>query len=282
MLITVMGDSWASGCWHESDGRTQLYHTGLNQQLTDAGHHVITLARGGSTNDDQWSRLQNHSDRFMTPTEQRDARRYGYASARDADLFVWLWTDTLRGYDWWQLHAPHQHNLYDQQRQQEQWIQSSIDAQTHLKWHQFVMIGGNAPLLTDWPCRSMRSWCEAMGYITEDHATIDPVNWRDFVNWCNGKSTVGNRDYADSPEFTHVFQMWEKFIRSKSHDHKQHHMDYLDLSHERQRRLVYGDDNEQFKQGMMGEDLHPNPEAHQWLTDWILNKPQEQTYIPTL
>ena len=59
-------------------------------------------------------------------------------------------------------------------------------------------------------------------------------------------------------------------------------MDYLDLSHERQRRLVYGDDNEQFKQGMMGEDLHPNPEAHQWLTDWILNKPQEQTYIPTL
>jgi len=46
--------------------------------------------------------------------------------------------------------------------------------------------------------------------------------------------------------------------------------------------LVYGDDNEQFKQGMMGEDLHPNPEAHQWLTDWILNKPQEQTYIPTL
>jgi len=92
---------------------------------------------------------------------------------------------------------------------------------------------------------------------------------------------VGNRDYADSPEFSHVHQMWSRFIRPFSHDHKKHHMDFLQRSQDRQTLLVYGADHQQFKQGMMGEDLHPNPDAHKWLTEWILNKIQGQTYTPT-
>lgn len=259
MQVTIMGDSWAKGCWRESEGHMQVYHTGINQLFDNRGDSVTTLAQGGSHNHTQWQRLAEHD------------------SARQSDLIVWLWTDTLRGYDWWQHHAPTECNLYQQQIQQEQWIQAQISAQTDLKWHQFVIIGGNAPLLTDWPCVHLKSWCAEMAYIDQDHATIDPVNWRDFVNWCNGKNTVGPRDYADSPQFNHVHQMWYEFIRSFSHEHKQHHMDYLQRSQDRQSLLVNGADHKQLNLGMMGEDLHPNLKAHKWLIQWILDTLQEQT-----
>ena len=264
MRVMILGDSWSVGCWHEQDNRNQVYHRGISQYLEDQGHTVEMMGRGGSHNVTQLLQLQSYID-------------------LDYDLYIWLWTDCLREYDWYQTHQQGIHNIYDIHRNTELYVQSEIERFKPDIWDRMVMIGGNAPLMTEWPCTHMRSWCEEMGYIPsgQDHPTVDPVNWRDFVNWCTGKLTVGNRDYADSPEFSHVHQMWSRFIRPFSHDHKKHHMDFLQRSQDRQTLLVYGADHQQFKQGMMGEDLHPNPDAHRWLTEWILNKIQGQTYTPT-
>ena len=247
----ILGDSWSVGCWHEQDNRNQVYHRGISQYLEDQGHTVEMVGRGGSHNVTQLMKLQGYID-------------------LDYDLYIWLWTDCLREYEWYRTHQQGIHNIYDIHRNNELHVQSEITAYRPDIWDRMVMIGGNAPLMTEWPCVHLKSWCAEMGYIQQDHPTVDPVNWRDFVNWCTGKLTIGNQDYADSPEFTHVHHMWWQFIRSFSHSHKQHHMDFLQRSQDRQTQLVYGADHQQFKQGMMGDDLHPNPDAHKWLTDWIL------------
>ena len=141
------------------------------------------------------------------------------------------------------------------------------------------MIGANAPLLTAWPCRHMKSWCESQGHIASDHATVDPVNWRDFVNWHNGVHTVGNRDLSDSDQFSHIHQMWIDFIAPFTHEHKAHHMEYLEQSQLRQTVLLHGtsqyprifDSERKHHKSMMGTDLHPNLDSHRWLTNWILD-----------
>ena len=264
MQITIMGDSWASGCWKESKtdpGRMYIHHTGINQLLTEQGHSVITLAIPGSHNHTQWQILLDHP------------------KAQSSDLIVWLWTDTLRGYDWWQTHCADEPNLYAQQQSQEQWIQQAVTSHIDLNWSQFCVIRANAPLLTAWPCRHMKSWCESQGHIESDHATVDPVNWRDFVNWHNGVHTVGNRDLSDSDQFSHIHQMWIDFIAPFTHEHKAHHMEYLEQSQLRQTVLLHGpsqyprifESKPKHHKSMMGIDLHPNLDSHRWLTNWILD-----------
>ena len=46
MKIIIAGDSWGVGEW--TDG--QRTHRGLEQYLSDAGHIVINLSRGGMSN----------------------------------------------------------------------------------------------------------------------------------------------------------------------------------------------------------------------------------------
>ena len=275
-----MGDSWSVGAWHDSNcviteenedqfrdllrmataygwtddqmGQNQVYHRGISQFLEDQGHSVELLGLAGSHNITQFRRM-------------RDSDDHAY------DLIVWLWTDCIREYDWYQRHQRGIHNLYDIHRATEQWVIKQINEWRPDLWDRMVMIGGNAPLMLDWPCTQLSSWCSEMGHIWIDHPTVDPVNWRDFVNWCNGRLTIGKEDYADSPQFTHVHQMWDEFIRSFSHSHKQHHMDFLQRSHDRMSLLVYGAEHDAWGKGMMGHDLHPNPLAHEWLTQWILS-----------
>ena len=253
MRVMILGDSWSVGAWHEQDNRNQIYHRGISQYLEDQGHSVEMVGKAGSHNTTQLNLMKSYID-------------------LDYDLYIWLWTDCLREYDWYREHQQGIHNIYDIHRNTELYVQSEISQYRPDIWDRMVMIGGNAPLMTEWPCVHMRSWCEAMGYVEtgQDHPTVDPVNWRDFVNWCNGKLTIGNQDYDDTDDFSHVHQMWWNWIKTFAHPHKQHHMDFLQRSQDRQRLLVQGADHAQLGKGMMGHDLHPNPEAHEWLTEWIL------------
>ena len=268
----IMGDSWSVGAWHGSNqdlqlasrqdakrlyrkvksqgyhGQTNnLYHRGIQHFLESQGHQVDHMGEAGSTNSAQLRRLIGHSD-------------------PDHDLIVWLWTDSVRDYEWYRNHQQGVHNLYDLHRNQETWCQNQIDAWQPAVWNRLIIVGGNAPLYTDWPCVHMRSWCEAMGYIKQDHPQVNPVNWRDFVNFCNGTLTRGRENEGDYVRY----HRWWQWIRSFSHEHKQHHMDFLAESTARTKLLVYGDQNDQLGKGMMGDDLHPNVEAHEWLTQWVL------------
>lgn len=275
----IMGDSWSVGAWTSSDvdlqltsrqdakrlyrkvrsqghrgtKKVSLYHQGMQHFLESQGHQVDQIGQGGSTNSVQLDRLMQHSD-------------------LDHDIIVWLWTDSVRDYEWYRNHQQGVHNLYDLHRNQETWCQDQIDAWQPDVWNRLIIVGGNAPLYTDWPCTQMNSWCEAMGYIQEDHATIHPVNWRDFVNFCNGILTRGktNEGYLGRN------YSWWQWIRSFSHEHKQHHMDFLKRSQHREQVLVHGEQHDQLGKGMMGNDLHPNVEAHEWLTQWILQSGQIQ------
>ena len=280
----ILGDSWSVGAWHEHDidqteasrrdgqtliqmvrswgwtddqmGQNKVYHRGISQFLEDDGHSVELVGQGGSHNITQLMRLQSYID-------------------LDYDLYIWLWTDCLREYDWYRHNQQGVHNIYDIHRNTELYVQSEIEAYRPDIWDRMVMIGGNAPLMTEWPCRQLTSWCSAMGYTWIDHPTVDPCNWRDFVNWCHGRYTIGKEDYTDHEDFSHVHQLWWSWIKSFTHSHKQHHMDFLQRSQDRQSLLVYGAEHDQLGKGMMGHDLHPNPDAHRWLTEWILNKIQE-------
>ena len=272
MRVMIMGDSWSVGAWHGSNqdlqlasrqdakrlyrkvksqgyhGQTNnLYHRGIQHFLESRGHQVDHMGEAGSTNSAQLRRLIGHSD-------------------PDHDLIVWLWTDSVRDYEWYRNHQQGVHNLYDLHRNQETWCQNQIDAWQPAVWNRLIIVGGNAPLYTDWPCVHMRSWCEAMGYIKQDHPQVNPVNWRDFVNFCNGTLTRGRENEGDYVRY----HRWWQWIRSFSHEHKQHHMDFLAESTARTKLLVYGDQNDQLGKGMMGDDLHPNVEAHEWLTQWVL------------
>ena len=282
MRVMIMGDSWSVGAWHEHDnnpnqsnhaeslqdikdlheraiqwgyqdtgvGHNHNYHAGMAHFLREQGHTVEVIGKGGSHNITQMQTLQS----YIT---------------LDYDLYIWLWTDCLREYDWYRTHQKKVHDIYHIHENQERWCQMRI-TETHPDlWSKMVVIGGNAPLMTEWPCVHMRSWPEAMGHIEtgQDHPTVDPVNWRDFVNWCNGRLTIGNQDYDDTDDFSHVHQMWWNWIKTFAHPHKQHHMDFLQRSQDRQTLLVQGADHSQLGQGMMGFDLHPNPDAHEWLTD---------------
>ena len=254
----ILGDSWSVGAWHEHDNRNQVHHRGISQYLEDQGHSVEMVGKAGSHNTTQLNLMKSYID-------------------LDYDLYIWLWTDCLREYAWYREHQQGIHNIYDIHRNTELYVQSEITTYRPDIWDRMVMIGGNAPLMTEWPCVHMRSWCEAMGHIEtgQDHPHVDPVNWRDFVNWCCGKYTKGKQPDMKS-------SVVKAFIRSFSHDHKQHHMDFLTQSEERHDLLVYGTTDpsytnwhkrsgrKQFQKGMMGEDLHPNPKAHKWLTEWIL------------
>lgn len=230
-----MGDSWSVGAWHTTS-HYHCYHDGVSHYLREQGHSVTVIGRGGSSNIKQLKEMQMLN--------------------QDWDHIIWLWTDCLRNHDWYREHQPGIHNIYDIHSNQEQWIQAQITKRNPDLWSKIIMIGGCAPLMTEWPCKQLNSWCEAMGHIEHDHPTVDEADWRDFV-------------------------------QSFSHDHKQHHMDFLTQSEERHDQLVYGttkpsytnwhkrSGRKQFQKGMMGEDLHPNPKAHRWLTEWILNKIQD-------
>ena len=271
-----MGDSWSVGAWHgvnvdyemasrqdvkrlhrkvRSQGyrgtKYSLYHKGIQHFFESQGHQVDQIGLGGSTNSVQLDRLMQHSD-------------------LDHDVIVWLWTDSVRDYEWYRNHQQGVHNLYDLHRNQETWCQDQIDAWQPAVWNRLIIVGGNAPLYTDWPCTRMNSWCESMGYIKQDHPQVNPVNWRDFVNFCNGILTRGKENEGDFVRY----HRWWPWIRSFSHEHKQHHMDFLAKSTERTKLLVYGEQHDQLGKGMMGDDLHPNPEAHKWLSDWILREIQ--------
>ena len=284
----ILGDSWSVGAWHEHDvkynpnphldghfdrdavnqlterakgwgwvdpgtGHNANYHAGMAHFLREQGHTVEMVGKAGSHNITQLNLMKSYID-------------------LDYDLYIWLWTDCIREYDWYREHQQGIHNIYDIHRNTELYVQSEIQAYRPDIWDRMVMIGGNAPLMTEWPCTHMRSWPEAMGHIEtgQDHPTVDPVNWRDFVNWCNGQLTIGKEDYDDTDQFSHVHQLWWQWIKSFAHPHKQHHMDFLQRSQDRQTLLVQGADHSQLGRGMMGFDLHPNPDAHEWLTDWIL------------
>ena len=249
MKVLLMGDSWSVGCWRTLNNRNRVYHRGITHYLESAGHSVEVLGQGGSHNPTQLRSLQSHSQ-------------------LDHDLIVWIWTDAVREYDWWHEHGSH--NLYNLHRDQELWVQHQINEWQPDLWRSMRVVGGNAPLYTDWPCEQLSSWCHAMGHIWLDHPTIDPVNWRDYVNWCNGVNTVGRLDFADSPQFNHVHELWWSFIEPFTHKHKAHHMEFLQRSQDRQSLLVHGAEHDQHMMGMMGEDLHPNPKAHEWLTNWVL------------
>ena len=255
-----MGDSWSVGCWKDVKNRDEggvlknrftCYHQGISRFLRDDRHQVELIGQGGSHNITQLWRLQSRLD------------------LSQFDLIIWLWTDCIREYHFFQEHQQGIHNLYDIHRNTETWVQDQITEWEPKLWRKIRIVGGCAPLMTEWPCTQLSSWCSAMGHIFIDHPTVDPVNWRDFVNWCNGVRTVGNRDLSDSAEFSHIHQMWTDFIRPFTHDHKQHHMEFLQRSQDRQSLLVYGADHKQLLKGMMGQDLHPNPEAHRWLLNWV-------------
>ena len=257
-----MGDSWSVGAWHTTS-HYHCYHDGVSHYLRDQGHSVTVIGESGSGNIKQLKKMQKH-------TEHRQLNQ-------NWDHIIWLWTDCLREYAWYRAHQPGIHNIYDIHSNQEQWVQAQITKRNPDLWSKIIMIGGCAPLMTEWPCKQLNSWCEAMGHIEtgQDHPHVDPVNWRDFVNWCCGKYTKGKQPDMKS-------SVVKAFIRSFSHDHKQHHMDFLTQSEERHDLLVYGttepsytnwhkrSGRKQFQKGMMGEDLHPNPKAHKWLTEWIL------------
>ena len=281
-----MGDSWSVGAWHETDlkygehnadseiiqqasdldararqwgftdtgvGHNVNYHPGLKLFLTQAGHDVEMLGKAGSHNITQMQHLQS-------------------LIRLDYDQIIWLWTDCLREYDWYRENQQGVHDIYDIHINQELWCQEQISNWRPDIWHRMTVIGGNAPLQTEWPCTQMNSWAEEMGHMPrgQDHATVDPVNWRDFVNWCTGKLTIGKLDYDDTDQFSNVHELWWAWIKSFSHSHKQHHMDFLKRSQHREQVLVHGEDHHQLGKGMMGHDLHPNPDAHKWLTEWIL------------
>ena len=274
-----MGDSWSVGAWRMTSHH-HCYHDGVSHYLREKGHSVTVIGRGGSDNITQLEKMQTHTEHHQLN--------------QDWDHIIWLWTDCLRECNWYHAHQPGIHNIYDIHSNQEQWVQAQITKRNPDLWSKIIMIGGQAPLMTEWPCVHLKSWCEAMGHIEtgQDHPYVDPVKWRDFVNWCNGRPAMGNQSYDDTDDFSHVHQMmWQwihvhqmmwQWIRSFSREHKQHHIDFLQRSQERHDLLVYGTTKpsytnwnnrsrrKQFRKGMMGEDLHPNLKAHKWLTDWIL------------
>ena len=259
MNILIMGDSWAAGCWKDvkirgDDGqltnRFTNYHQGIGRFMREDGHTVEWIAKGGSHNITQLWTLQS-------------------LIHLNFDLIVWLWTDCIREYDWYREHQQGVHDLYDIHRNTELWVQDQITEWQPDLWSKMRIIGGCAPLMTEWPCEQLTSWCSAQGHIWIDHPTVDPVNWRDFVNWCNGKNTIYRLDHPEAPEFSHVHQMWWSFIAPFTHSHKAHHMEFLQRSQDRQTRLVYGSDHDQYMKGMMGEDLHPNLDSHRWLKNWV-------------
>ncbi len=255
-----MGDSWSVGCWknvkHRDDGgvlkeQYTNYHQGIGKFLREDRHDVYWIGKGGSHNITQMWTLQSLID------------------LESYDLIIWLWTDCIREYHFFKEHQHGIHNLYDIHRNTETWVQSQITEWEPNLWRKIRIIGGCAPLMTEWPCKQLSSWCAAMGHIYIDHPTVDPANWRDFVNWCNGKDTNYRLDHPEAPEFSLIHDMWWQWIHPFTHDHKQHHMEFLQRSQDRQSLLVYGADHQQQFKGMMGEDLHPNPEAHRWLLNWV-------------
>jgi|TARA_R110000851_G_scaffold305313_1_gene463367 hypothetical protein len=256
MKFLIMGGSWSVGAWHTTS-HYHCYHDGVSHYLRDQGHSVTVIGQGGSSNISQLKEMQTH-------TKHRQLNQ-------NWDHIIWLWSDCLRNHHWYRKHQKGVHNIYHIHENQEQWVQDQITKRNPDLWSKIIMIGGSAPLYTDWPCKQLDSWAEAMGYIEHDHPHVDQADWRDFVNWCCGKYTYATNEKQDYMKSS----VLKAFIRSFSHDHKQHHMDFLKQSEERYNLLVYGDDNQQYQKGMMGEDLHPNPEAHAWLTEWILNKIQD-------
>ena len=255
-----MGDSWSVGCWknvkHRDDGgvlkeQYTNYHQGIGKFLREDRHDVYWIGKGGSHNITQMWTLQSLID------------------LESYDLIIWLWTDCIREYHFFKEHQHGIYNLYDIHRNTETWVQSQITEWEPNLWRKIRIIGGCAPLMTEWPCKQLSSWCAAMGHIYIDHPTVDPANWRDFVNWCNGKDTNYRLDHPEAPEFSLIHDMWWQWIHPFTHDHKQHHMEFLQRSQDRQSLLVYGADHQQQFKGMMGEDLHPNPEAHRWLLNWV-------------
>ena len=276
-----MGGSWSVGSWRTTS-HYHCYHDGVSHYLREQGHSVTVIGESGSGNIKQLKKMQKHTEHHQLN--------------QNWDHIIWLWTDCLRNHHWYRKHQKGVHNIYHIHENQEQWVQDQITKRNPDLWSKIIMIGGSAPLYTDWPCKQLNSWCEAMGYVEtgQDHPTVDPVDWRDFVNWCCGKYTKGKQP---DMKFSHWFQ--GAFIRLFSHDHKQHHMDFLKQSEERHNLLVYGTTKPSYtiqiryqdwhkrpgrKQlqkylkflqedrvaSMMGEDLHPNPKAHKWLTNWIL------------
>jgi hypothetical protein len=83
----ILGDSWACGEWGD-DPTYRNTHPGTEQYLKEAGHTVITVADGGSSNWAQLDRISPHHP------YQRD-RNSGHNLA-EADVVLWFVTDPLR------------------------------------------------------------------------------------------------------------------------------------------------------------------------------------------
>ena len=62
MTILIAGSSWGRGEWNPQT--TEVLHTGLEQYLKDAGHHVINISKSGISNLDIVGRTASFFDRF--------------------------------------------------------------------------------------------------------------------------------------------------------------------------------------------------------------------------
>ena len=102
----ISGRFVVCGCLAQ-DNRNQVHHRGISQYLEDQGHSVEMVGKAGSHNTTQLNLMKSYID-------------------LDYDLYIWLWTDCLREYDWYREHQQGIHNIYDIHRNTELYVQSNI------------------------------------------------------------------------------------------------------------------------------------------------------------
>ena len=113
----IMGDSWACGEW--GGGNTpegyRVLHPGTQQYLEEAGHRVITVARGGSCNRAQVDRRLKLTD--------------------PVDHSIWFLTDPLRDIPETRI----AHTLVEYRAQRDLLLRTQFDRVRHLP---ILLIGG--------------------------------------------------------------------------------------------------------------------------------------------
>lgn len=242
-MILIVGDSWACGEWSgQGDHRSCVSHGGLGQYLREQGHAVINLAKGGGSNLESASRI----DDFL-------AQENGFVDQVSAVIV--FQTEWIRdAVNLWNLSEFQQVN-YDYQQLKDRLISRFYyrlsNTATHCQRPVYV-IGGCSDTIwlecfeQEYPGVQIacQSWTNLM--INKNHRVDPPV----FARF--GAETLSLIEHAKN---------------TLSTDNMKHLLNDLDLAQQRNNQW-----QQLYQQGLLCNDrTHPNRQAHKILFDHIIS-----------